>query len=59
MHIPLADSPQDENRRDSRTAMPLSAAGVKEGRRASVSDSEILKIIMVDVEHGSAGWSNA
>lgn len=55
MHTPLADSPQDGIRRDSRTAIPLRVAGVK-GRRAGVSDGEILKTTTVDVEQGSVGW---
>ena len=55
MHIPLADSPQDGIRRDSKTSIPLSVPGVEE-RRAGVSDGEILKTTTVDVEQGSADW---
>ena len=55
MHIPLADSPQDEIRRDPKTSFPLSVPGVKD-ERAGVPDGEILKTTTVDVERGSAGW---
>ena len=55
MHIPLADSPQDGIRRDSKTSIPLSVAGVEE-KRAGISGGEILKTTTVDVEHGSTGW---
>ena len=55
MHVPLADSPQDGIRRDSKTSSPLSVHGVK-NRQEAVSDGEILKTTTVDVERGSAGW---
>ena len=58
MHIPLADSPQERIRRDSKTSIPLSVPGVEE-MRAGVSGGEILKTIKVDVEYGSAGWYRA
>lgn len=55
MHIPLADSPQDGIKRDSKTTIPLSVPGTKE-RQAGVSGGEILKTTTVDVEQGFAGW---
>ena len=55
MHIPLADSPQGEMRRDSKTRVPLGVAGMKD-ERAGVSGGEILKTTTVDVERGSASW---
>ena len=58
MHIPLADSPQDGIRRDSKASIPLSVLGAEE-RRAGVSGPEILKTTTVDVEHASAGWYRA
>ena len=58
MHIPLADSPPNGIRRDSKTTDPLSVHGVKEGQ-AGVSGGEILKTTTVDVEQGFAGHQRA
>ena len=56
MHIPLADSPPDGIRRDSKTTVPLTVPGVKKEWQADVPGAEILKTTTVDVERDFAAW---